>query len=213
MKALETTTDRQIAKLEASLRHKARSRGFRLRKCRVPYRRHPAFGTYGLVNASKRSVLSDGSTGYGVSLEAVADFLKGRPRIKPAKPQDDGFDRHLALHLLDRRRFRDAMDWRHRVFSLILPEFYPRRWTAARSRRGHKNYVDEWSFRDWSFSKLERRLERAGEIERICDVKGRWKVRLTEKGQRQKDETLERVAKVPSGSLLRTLLGPAVISL
>jgi hypothetical protein len=76
MKVLETTTtDIQTAKLEASLRRKARSSGLLLRKCRVRDQQHPAFGTYGLVDANNHLVLGDGSTGYGIPLEAVAAYL------------------------------------------------------------------------------------------------------------------------------------------
>ena len=78
LKVLETTTttDRQTAKLEASLRRKARSSDLLLRKCRARDPQHPAFGTYGLVDANNHLVLGDGSTGYGIPLEQIADYLK-----------------------------------------------------------------------------------------------------------------------------------------
>jgi hypothetical protein len=76
MKLLETSTDRQTARLEASLRRKARSSGLLLHKCRARDPQHPAFATYGLADANNHLVLSDGSTGYGIPLEAVAEYLK-----------------------------------------------------------------------------------------------------------------------------------------
>ena len=46
-----------------------------MRKCRARDPRQPAFGTYGLTDTNNHVVLSDGSTAYGVPLEAVANYL------------------------------------------------------------------------------------------------------------------------------------------
>lgn len=62
-------------KLEARLRRKAGRQGLIMRKCRARDPRQSAFDTYGLTDTNNHVVLSDGSTAYGVSLEAVANYL------------------------------------------------------------------------------------------------------------------------------------------
>ena len=73
---MNSKTERRVEMLEASLRRKAKRAGLALRKCRARDPQNPAFGTYGLLDRAHNSVaLSDGTTGYGVSLEQVGEYL------------------------------------------------------------------------------------------------------------------------------------------
>lgn len=73
---MKTIADTETKNLQTSLRRKAARQGLILHKCRARDPQHPAFATYGLVDANNHLVLSDGSTGYGIPLEAVAEYLK-----------------------------------------------------------------------------------------------------------------------------------------
>ena len=69
-------TEKQIKNLEASLRGKARRRGYLLRKCRSRNPEVPSYGTYGLADFNNVMVLGD-NQGYGEDLEQIAEFLRG----------------------------------------------------------------------------------------------------------------------------------------
>jgi hypothetical protein len=123
---------------------------------------------------------------------------------------DYDLDRQTARQRLQRHRFRDEITWMSEVLRKLPPEFYIRRFVAAGKRRGLHRELDAkyrglHAFQDRSFTKLSRRLERDGEIERVCKL-GVWKVRLTAKGQALKEENLRLAAMAEPGTPVRLIL-------
>jgi hypothetical protein len=72
---MNTSLEIENRRLENRLRGRARTRGYTLRKCRSRSPEHPSFGTYCLVDDHCVLTVGDRDTGWGASLEEIAEFL------------------------------------------------------------------------------------------------------------------------------------------
>jgi len=69
------TRNRELENRERQLRRKVRKCDLVLKKCFARDPHHPAFCSYGLADANNHAVLTDGVTGFGVSLDQISDFV------------------------------------------------------------------------------------------------------------------------------------------